>query len=142
MFETVNLTKEHLLSLSEEPSNKFIFDWMASGHADEMIKTGVAGILNGQVMVCGGAIEQWNGRAFVWSIFSTKCKTCFLPVYRGIKRFFDTQPYTRLEFAVPINNPYGHRRALMLGFKLETPLAEKYLPNGEDCALYALVRSN
>lgn len=141
IFEIVPLTREHLLSLADQKPNSFIHDWMESGHADEMIPRGFAGVMNGHVMICGGVIELWKHRAQVWSIFNQNSKTCFLPVFRGIKKFLQAQPYRRLEFSVPVNLPIAHRRALLLGFKLECALAEKYLPNGEDCAIYALVRS-
>lgn len=141
MFEIVPLKKEHLLAIADQPANNFIYKWIENGHADEMTKTGFAGIMNNEVMICGGTIELWSNRAQVWSVFSDRSKNCFLPIFRGVRRFLYSQPFRRLEFSVPVNLDLAHRRAKLLGFKMECALAEKYLPNGDDCALYALVRS-
>jgi hypothetical protein len=102
--------------------------------------TSVTGMIDGEPMVCGGVIEIWNGRGLIWTVFSEKSKHCFLPVFRGIKKFIDAQPYTRLEISIPINLKFAMRRAEMLGFKLECACAKKFLPDGTDCALYAIVR--
>ena len=92
-------------------------------------------------MVCGGVIKLWEGRGCVWTVFNEESKGCFVPVFRGIKEFLrlQRQVFRRLEIAVPTGFEMGHRRALLLGFKVECGFAESYLPSGEDCVLYSLI---
>ncbi len=132
MFEFIPMTREHVLSLMPD------FSW----DLDQLVKAPYSrtGIYNGKIMVCGGVVELWANRAYAWTIFNEGTKAEFVPTFRAIRRFLKEQPFKRVEMAIPVGLVNAQRRAKMLGFKLECPYAESFLPGGQDCALYALVR--
>lgn len=143
MFDLVAYKKEHALAFVDQEINASVREAYKGGTAEFLeSQTSVTGLYKGEPMVSGGVIKLWEGRACVWTIFNERSKECFVPVFRGIKSFLKLQlnTYRRLEIAVPVDFEIGHRRAILLGFKLECPLAEKYLPDGTDCSLYAMVR--
>lgn len=137
-------TKDHILPLLDQPINANIRASYLAGMADAVAESPSASVLNGvgAAMVCGGVIKMWEGRGYVWTVFNEEAKHCFVPVFRNMRRFLRQQlsTFRRLELAVPVDFTIGHRRALLLGFKVEAPLAKGYLPNGTDCVLYSMVR--
>jgi len=142
-FQLIPYRSEHVMPLIEQSMNSDIRDSYVGGLAQMLEKCGgVTGLVNGVPMVCGGVVTLWEGRGCVWTVFNEDSRRCFVPVFRGIRKFLQEQlkNYRRLEIAVPLSFEIGHRRAKMLGFKVECHLARKYLPNGEDCVLYAMVR--
>lgn len=141
MFDLVPFKKEHLEPLAKQSINSYLPEWVRDGHADKVEKTlAFTGFVNGEVMVCGGIAHLWAGRGELWSIFSETSKINFLPTFRGIQKFLDNVPYARIETAIPCDFAIGHRRARLLGFELECERARHYLPNGNDCSLYARIK--
>lgn len=143
MFELVKFKKEHFLPLRAQSASVANLDeWIKNGRADDMEKEtwNYTGLLNGEVAVVGGFAHYWAGRAHAWMIPNESFARNFIPVFRGIQQALNQQPYRRVEIAIPIGCQNWHRRALLWGFKLECALAKHYLPSGEDCSLYALVR--
>lgn len=145
MSNIVPLKKEHLKSLLAQPMNekdRRLFD-------DEFIQgledTGafITMVYDGKVMACGGITPYWTGRGEVWTMFSEESKKYFVPTFRMIKWWLHQQlksNYRRIELSVFPEDERARRRAEMLGFKCETERAKKYLPTGEDCSIYAMVR--
>lgn len=145
MFDLIAYKKEHVLPLVEQDINASIRALYKGGLAKTLESfTSVTGTYKGVPMVCGGVFKLWEGRACVWTVFNEQSKTCFVPVFRGIKTFLSLQlnEYRRLEITVPVDFEVGHRRALLLGFKQECALAKSFLPDGTDCSLYSMVRGN
>lgn len=142
MFELVKFKKEHLHPLLHQPENGYLQNWLDNGHASTMEdqKSSFTGMVKGKPAVCGGVIEMWTDRGFIWSVFNTEFKGNFLPVFRGIKHFITQYPCRRLEMAIACKNERAMVRARLLGFQIETPLAKKYLPDGSDCVLFAKIR--
>jgi len=142
-FQLIPYRKDHVLPMLEQSMNAEIRDSYIGGLAQLLeSQASMTGVMNGRPMVCGGVIKMWEGRGVVWTVFNEEARECFVPVFRGIRRFLAQQLeiYNRLEIAVPISFEIGHRRAKLLGFQVECHLARKFLPNGEDCALYVMVR--
>lgn len=136
-------TPEHILPLLDQPMNAAIKAGYLGGLAQLVEQFPSASVMReNEAMVCGGVIKMWEGRGYVWTVFNENAKTCFVPVFRGMHRFLREQlnTFRRLELAVPVGFEIGHRRAKLLGFKVECELAKSYLPNGEDCVLYSMVR--
>ena len=143
-FKLTEYRREHLIPLMDQASNiankkVYVEDGLAA-----FLETqhGYTGLIDGKPMVCGGVLKLWEGRGYVWTVFNEEAKHCFVPIFRGISRVLKTEllRYRRLEMAVPANFEVGHRRAKLLGFKVECALAEQYLPGGEDCVLYSMLR--
>lgn len=142
MFEIIKFKVEHLESLSSQPANQGVKAWISNGHAKTLEEKAdsVSGIVNGQVAICAGTIEYWEGRALLWTVFNTEFKRNFFPVYKCIQTWLDQQPYRRLEMAVPYGFDIGCRRALMLGFNIECGRAKAFMQGGGDAVLFSRVR--
>lgn len=141
MFKLEKFRVEHLEPMMCEKINAYLPNWIASGQAQKMTESySVTGFLDGKPMVCGGINELWPNRGHVWTVFSERSRANFLPVFRGILRFLNDAPYRRLEMNVPLDFALGHRRARLLGFELECPVARAYLPGGEDVSIYVRLK--
>lgn len=142
---TVPFNKSHIWPLLHQPINADIRAGYEGGLAALLEKQEHSATIlrdDGSAMVCGGVIKMWEGRGCVWTVFNEEAKSCFVPVFRGMRAFLRSQMvnYRRLELAVPVGFTIGHRRARLLGFTEECHLARSFLPNGEDCALYSMIR--
>lgn len=137
--------KEHVIPLLAQEMNAYLRSDFEEGMAEDAEEHGsFTGFMNGKIVVCGGVYPYWSGRGGVWTMFSAECKENFVPVFRGIKVFLQEQlkTYRRIEATIPCDFTMGRRRALMLGFVLECERMKNFLPDGQDCALYALVRKD
>lgn len=143
MTEIVKFTRDHLTKFFVQPKNSYLKDWVASGHVEhlEKLDTSYTALVDGDPILCGGFVEIWPGRAQAWTVFDQYRIQSFIIAFRILKRFLDECPIRRIEIAVDCGVEKFHRRAGMLGFKLEAPRMEAFLSNGQDCALYARVRN-
>lgn len=141
MFEYVPYKREHITMLLDQKMNEDTRQFFTPEAltALETQECGTA-MVNGVPYWCGGIAKCWEGRGMIWSVFNEESKKNFLPLFRGLKKVLEKSPYRRLEVAIPFHFQQGKRRAELLGFRLECDRAKKFLPNGEDCSLYALVR--
>lgn len=147
MCEIVKLKVEHVAELVREPSNAHLGHWITSGHAKDLVEAAesAAGIVNGKVMFCGGALPYWRNRAYIWAVFSQESKHYGVSVFRSIKRWLDERSYGRLEVDVPLDLDYSNqaeRRVEMLGFKMECMRAKHFRSNGKDSALYSRIKES
>lgn len=142
MFELVPYKHEHVLPMLEQKINFPLRGFFLNGHGRNLDQRGTAFTImgNGIPLVCGAVDEIWVNRGTIWCMFNEKSKTNFVPVFRLIKQFLDDSKYNRIEVCIPCDMALAKRRALLLGFKLECAYAPKYLPDGTDCSVYALVK--
>lgn len=143
MFKFVPYKREHVIPFLDQPSNIGIKDIFLKDNATQFENyNSVTGTFNDVPVFCGGILKVWEKRGFIWTVFNEDCKKNFVPVFRGIKKYLTEQQeiYHRIEVAIPVDFEIGRRRAEMLGFKIECPLARKFFSDGQDCALYAMVR--
>lgn len=144
MSEIVNFKSGHLFALIKEPMNKHLEEWFKSGLVKQLEEgESFTMLVDGKIMVCGGITKYWEGRGQIWSVFSEMSRQNFTPVYRGIKGWLEDQlkkNYVRIEMSVSCDMDVAKRRAELLGFEVEVERARKYLPSGEDCTLYSMVR--
>lgn len=144
MFDIRPFETEHLLSLIHEPANKEYETWFKSGLAFELEKTdAVSFFVKDRLQLCGGIRPYWPGRGQIWIVFSEHIKHSFVPSFRAINKWLTYQlknNYKRIELSVDHSFPLGRRRAELLGFKLDVEIADQFLPSGEACSLYSMVR--
>lgn len=98
------------------------------------------GLIDDRVIFCAGVSEYWPGRGEGWALLTEESRHHMLVITRMIKRFLEICPTRRIEASVEVNFKEGHRWAKMLGFELEASRLRAYLPDGQDCSLYARVR--
>lgn len=98
-------------------------------------------MLDGAPLACCGAVELEPHRAMVWSFISARAdSSLFRAMHTWAKKFLEGLPFKRLEAAVDVDFEAGHRWVRALGFVKEAERMRGYRLNGQDCALYALVR--
>lgn len=118
------------------------------GLAPEMVKTveaadSVTVLDQDKILLVGGITEYWTGRGHVWVVFNPITKRNFVPLFRAIQTWLRDRiatKYRRIEMSVDYGMEIAHRRAGLLGFKLEIERAEQYLPDGRDVSIYSMVR--
>lgn len=142
MFKIVPFCEEHLLDFCDQPSHAGVLrEWLGNGNAKRLEQTDTfSGLWGKKVLVCGGITPYWPGRGLLWCVFNEESKINFVPVFRGLRKWVREQPFSRIEVAVPLDFPIGHRRAELFGFELETPRARKYHIDGKDAAIYVLIK--
>lgn len=144
MFKFVPLKREHLLPLLTQEINldrKAAF--INEGLLERVLEVeSFTGMWNDQVMFCAGIAPVWENRGHVWIIFNEDSKENFVPVFRALKKFLKDHPCRRIEVSMRVDLEYAKRRARLLGFKEETPLARKYTPAGDDCSIFTIVKED
>jgi hypothetical protein len=137
---------EHLLRIAIDENNSDYREMVDSGVAKRLEgEQSVSFMRNGYPVGCGGICEIWNGRGHSWSVFSKRSLHCQTGLIRAMNRWIAWQlknHWRRIEASVDIDFPKGKKRLELLGFRLETALAKKYLPDGKDCSIYSLVRGD
>lgn len=92
-------------------------------------------VLDGDVIACGGTIEQWPGRHTAWAHLGPHTAPHMRWITRAVKSVLKDVK-GRIEMTVRCDFEPGHRWAEMLGFRLETPIMAAYGPDGEDHSGY------
>jgi hypothetical protein len=129
------------------PFKSYHYDWLL---AHESIEHGVykppsaeiialetqnswTGVVNGDVIVCAGTIQQWVGRHISWAYIARRPGVWrHMPwVTEETLKVLAKVP-GRIEMTVRTDFHAGQRWALRLGFHVETPLMSKYGPENED----------
>lgn len=144
-LEIIPFKAEHIREWVDQPENSFLEGWLESGSPSKLEENehSVSGVWDGQVMVCGGVTEYWPGRCEIWAVFNVHGFRSFVPVFRGVKAWLETLPYSRIELSIPTDSPQKSiacRRAKLLGFELDALCLKKYLPGEQDAILWSLVK--
>lgn len=87
-----------------------------------------------------GVVEIMPHRGSLWAAISQNAGPHMATFHKMMLRFLNALPYERVEVAVKIGFPAGHRWMPLLGFTLEAPKMEKFGHNKQDYSLYARVR--
>jgi hypothetical protein len=88
-------------------------------------------MVDGEVIGCGGTIQQWPGRHTAWAYFSYLSGPHMGWATRAVRRGL-AEVQGRIEFTVRADFEAGHRWARLLGFAVETPRLVAFGPTGED----------
>ncbi|MEO8837537.1 MAG: hypothetical protein ABI351_02365 [Herbaspirillum sp.] len=142
MYSIVPYEHAHILDMIDQPINSGVRDFFLNGEGKNIERTGsfFTGIVDGIPLVCGGAAQIWENRGHCWCVFNQRSKYHFLTVMRMMREFLAQCPFKRIEVSIPVGHAVFARRTELLGFRLECAFAEAYLPNGDDCAVYVMVR--
>ena len=100
------------------------------------------GLVDGQIVACGGIINIWTGLAEAWLALTPYAKLHVPFVYRHVHAFLDTAISTynlrRIQTTVLADWAEANKFIERLGFIAVAPL-EKYGMNGETHILYEMV---
>lgn len=99
------------------------------------------GVVNGEVVACGGTIEQWQGRHLAWMYLDGDTGKHMLFITREVKKKLAALQ-GRIELTVRHDFETGHRWARLLGFEIENPpgILRAFGPFGEDHISYVRIR--
>lgn len=90
-------------------------------------------------IACAGLLDQGEGRAAAWALFDCLGLACMAAIHRRVMRALERASYRRIETAVALDHPAGHRWAERLGFD-EEGVMRRWFWNGADAVRYARVR--
>jgi hypothetical protein len=132
---------EHMARIQLQSTQLCNLNWMAEDQAELLENHVCFTVLDGEeVLLVGGVLRLWEGRATAWAFLSKKIGHRFVKLHRLVKRYFDTLDYGRIEAEVAFDFPEGHRWIRLLGFELENARMRKFFPDGTDAALYVRIR--
>lgn len=138
----VQFEPKHLEELLLQPSQALMQPVLSNpDYGRGLASAGPAftGIAEEGVIACMGLIPQWQDRAIAWGLISAEAGRHFVQITKAVFRTMELYPYRRIEASVLTQFEQGHRWAKLLGFKRECTM-KAYLPNGDDCDLYARVK--
>jgi hypothetical protein len=105
----------------------------------------MTGIVNDEIVGCGGIRKLWPGVGETWLMLSPEVNKYPIRTYECIKEGFEKligdNDFVRLQAWGRIGFTKAHTLFKHLGFKPEG-IARKYTPDGVDCILYAKVRED
>lgn len=91
----------------------------------------------GDVIACGGTIEEWPGRHGGWLYFTLETRRHMIRLTRLVQSFLEPVR-GRIEATVRRDFVAGHRFIQLVGFEVENPpgVLQAYGPDGEDHISY------
>ena len=106
--------------------------------AADVERTGAAvtAIDGDEVLGIAGITEKWQGTGVAWAWLARSWKRHARSITREIIRNLNNSTIPRIEMAVRVDFHAGHRWARRMGFRLETPIAVKYGPDGRDYSIW------
>lgn len=96
--------------------------------------------VDGQVVMCGGLLPQWENRALAWALIGENAGPHFAVIHRYVRQFLTHSPYRRIEAHVDVGFAPGARWMKMLGFELEA-YKKAFRPDGADMLEFVRIRS-
>lgn len=89
------------------------------------------GMVDGEVVVCGGVMMQWKYRHTCWALLGPSAPKYISWITREARKVL-AEVVGRIELTVRCDFPAGQRWAELLGFQVETPRLKAFGPEGED----------
>lgn len=96
--------------------------------------------VDGEVVLVGGLVELWAGRAALWSYVAAGAGPHMVLLTKGVRRFIDGSAHRRIEMYVDAGFAAAHRWARALGFQMEAEHMAAFFPDGRGAALYGRIR--
>ena len=97
--------------------------------------------LGNRCLGAAGVVPLFPHRFIAWSLVSRHIGGAMVDVTRKIRRVLADHPAKRIEMTVDVDFDAGHRWAILVGMKLETPEPLRaYGARGEDEMMYARIR--
>ena len=98
-----------------------------------------SGVVDNNVIACGGIMDIWQGRGVAWMLLSSNISKWFLKIDRAIRVQIAQSDLQRLEAYCYCDHLEGKRWLELLGFQQEG-IMKKFTPDGKDHYLYARVK--
>ena len=139
-MQVVPFEAEHFKEIKLQGAQQYLSGWLTEEYGEALQdEPSYTALKDGVPVASAGVVSYWEGRAVAWAFISETGAADFVSVHRAVKGFLDVCYIKRVEMTVDCDFKQGHRWAKLLGFKMECERMTAYLPNGEDCALYARI---
>lgn len=141
MVEIAPFKPEHLLALRLQAMQSAAQDQMTVEHGrqiDACFGEAHTVMVDGKPIACGGLIQIWAGRAYVWSYLSDEALKHMRFIHRAALAGLARARWARIEMAVDVGHAAAKRWAVHLGFELEG-VARKWTQDGRDVEIWARV---
>ncbi len=142
---------EDMMTIINEGTKEQGIKYYGAGTLEELAQQteddglSITGIVNDEIVGCGGIRKLWDGVGEVWlmlspktALYPTKTYEC---IREGLQKLIDENDFVRLQAWGRIGFAKAHTLFKHLGFKAEG-IARKYTPDGVDCILYSIVRQD
>ncbi len=142
---------EDMMTIINEGTKEKSIKYYGAGTLEELAQQteedglSITGIVNDEIVGCGGIRKLWDGVGEVWlmlspktALYPTKTYEC---IREGLQKLIDENDFVRLQAWGRIGFAKAHTLFKHLGFKPEG-IARKYTPDGVDSILYAIVRQD
>lgn len=91
---------------------------------------------DGKVVAIAGILPRWDGVGMGWAWLTKEWRRHARRITAEVIMGLELARYHRIEIGVKTDFKGGHSWARRLGFELETPVAKKWGPDGEDYSIY------
>ena len=142
---------EDMMTIINEGTKEQGIKYYGAGTLEELAQQteedglSITGIVNDELVGCGGIRKLWDGVGEVWLMLSPKTSLYPVKTYECIKEGFEKliaeNDFVRLQAWGRIGFTKAHTLFRHLGFRPEG-IAKKYTPDGVDCILYSIVRQD
>jgi hypothetical protein len=132
---------EHLARLGEQEEQAWALPLLTPERAKSLESTkAFTGMVDDEVLICAGVIRVWEGRYLAWAYPGPRARRRWKSIHRRVKEFLRDLDARRIEANVDCDFAAARRWAEALGFKVEVERMRRFLPNGADATLYAIVK--
>lgn len=137
-MQVIPFRPEHLEGFDVQPAQAETFALQRDAHSAGFGQAWT--VMHGTSIACGGIIEVWPGRGYVWALLSRRAGPHMLALTRIARLAIKACKLPRLEMVCDARHAAACRWAAMLGFQRETykPL-RAYLPGGAPAHLFARI---
>ena len=139
---------EDMLSIIADGTKENGLKYYGAGTLEELAQQteddglSVTGIVNDEIVGCGGIRKLWNGVGEFWLMLSPITNLYPIRTYEcirdGFEQLIEENDFVRLQAWGRVGFTKAHTLFRHLKFKPEG-IARKYTPDGVDCILYAIV---
>jgi len=144
-MKVIQFSAQHLAQINLQPAQQHMLEVLGQDWYGAMLEgcTAFTALDDaGNVLICAGFDERWQGCATAWALLSRDAGRSMVGVVRALRGYIDhVAPWRRIESAVDVGFTPGERLLEMLGFEFEG-LARAYRPDGGDCTMWARIKKN
>lgn len=140
-MQIVPFQAEHIFNLRLQRAQAMFYAKFSPHYARalEDAGNGYTALVDGMPIACAGLVEQWEGRALAWALIAENAGPHFVRITRAVRRALDIAQYRRIEAHVDAEFGAGIRWAQMLGFEVESKMAQ-FTPEGRDAFMYVRIK--
>ena len=143
-IEVVRFNREHLKAMNADPRARGIIDSASDDNLTRLEKNeySYTAIEGDRVLCCAGLVMLgFEHRYEAWAIVAADARDRFIAIHHLVRTFLKGCPVRRIEATIECEYTAAHRWASSLGFVEEAKCMRGYRFDGQDCALYARIKS-